>query len=151
MLLTLTNGILLQNGKDSRSNGCPDGWTEYLSHCYYYGLSEKSWKEAKITCEQFGGHLVTIEDKAEDNFIESFIQDRNTYTWMGASDLAEEGKWLWVTDIPFNTSLYLNWRRPGPNNKNNEDCMDWSFSGWNDNTCSRKLNFVCENESNRED
>ncbi|CAG2194211.1 unnamed protein product [Mytilus edulis] len=79
------------------------------------------------------------------------VNDRTFhYTWIGASDLAKEGNWLWVTGKP--VGVYTNWRGPGPNNGNNgshtEDCMEWSFGGWNDSHCAGHLNFVCEIESN---
>ncbi|CAC5382633.1 unnamed protein product [Mytilus coruscus] len=162
ILFTLNNGFLLQNGTGSgtifQQNGCPDGWTKYDLHCYLYSSSRKTWTSAEDTCEQFGGHLVVIEDNDEDSFIESFLKMSTTkahdwsfnYTWVGASDLAKEGDWLWVTGSP--VGIYTNWRGPGPNNAHHgshtEDCMDWSFGGWNDNDCASHLNFVCEIESN---
>ncbi|XP_063447880.1 perlucin-like protein [Mytilus trossulus] len=166
ILFTLANGFLIQNGTGSgsifQSNGCPDGWTRYDLHCYNYSSSRKTWTTAENTCEQFGGHLVVIEDNDEDSFIGRFIErslklsnyavyDRTfNYTWIGASDIAKEGNWLWVTGKP--VGVYTNWRGPGPNNGNNgshtENCMDWSFGGWNDSHCAGHLNFVCEIESN---
>ncbi|VDI18002.1 low affinity immunoglobulin epsilon Fc receptor [Mytilus galloprovincialis] len=124
--------------------------------------SRNTWTTAEDTCEHFGGHLVVIEDNDEDSFIRMFIErslklsnyDVNErifhYTWIGASDLAKEGNWLWVTSKP--VGMYTNWRGLGPNNAHHgshtEDCMDWSFGGWNDNDCATNLNFVCEIESN---
>ncbi|XP_071177965.1 perlucin-like protein [Mytilus edulis] len=165
ILFTFVKGFLLKNetglGTIVKQNGCPDGWTRYDLHCYHYSSSRQTWTTAENTCEQFGGQLVVIEDNDENSFIERFIKrfltlSRNyahdwtfNYTWIGASDLAKEGNWLWITGKTL--GLYTNWRAPNPNNGNGyfeEDCMDWSFGGWNDNNCASRLNFVCEKEGN---
>ncbi|CAG2196897.1 unnamed protein product [Mytilus edulis] len=123
VLLVFAEGFLLQNGTAPgtvfQQNGCPFGWTKYSLHCYYYSVSRKTWTTAESTCEQFGGHLVIIEDNDEDSFIQSFLNVSKTfandwsssYTWAGASDLAEEGNWLWVTGKP--VGVFTNWRGPG--------------------------------------
>lgn len=158
VLLVFAEGFLLQNGTAPgtvfQQNGCPFGWTKYSLHCYYYSVSRKTWTTAENTCEQFGGHLVIIEDNDEDSFIQSFLNVSKTYandwlssyTWAGASDLAEEGTWLWVTGKP--VGVFTNWRGQGPNNghhgSHTEDCMDLSGGGWNDNDCASYFSFVCE-------
>lgn len=152
VLLSYSVGGFLLN----ENEGCPDGWTVFGQHCYFYNIFKKPWMDAQTTCENLGGHLATIEDYDEDKFIEQFIIQSKTlisdlsssYTWVGATDQIKEGTWLWVTGKPVNMTVYSNWRGPGPNNAHHgshtEDCMDWSAGGWNDNDCASAFNFICE-------
>lgn len=55
-----------------------------------------------------GGHLVTINDAAENTFIaNTFGGDRAV--WLGFTDAAEEGTFVWVTGEPF---THTNWLPP---------------------------------------
>ena len=156
----LTDAFEANGGKvPIQTNHCPDGWTIWEEHCYFYSLLRKNWNDAENTCENFGGHLAVIDSIDEDGFIEQFIMSSKTissdwtrnYTWVGAFDFLQEGKWLWVTGRPVNISTYTNWRGTGPNNaqhgSQDEDCMDWSYGGWNDNNCLESYNFVCEKKT----
>ncbi|VDI50363.1 Hypothetical predicted protein [Mytilus galloprovincialis] len=136
-LLVFAEGFLLQNG--TAPGTC---------------IRKHGRRRNNVT---FGGTRI-IEDNDEDSFIQSFLNVSKTfandwsssYTWAGASDLAEEGNWLWVTGKP--VGVFTNWRGPGPNNAHHgshtEDCMDLSGGGWNDNDCASHFSFVCEIETN---
>lgn len=136
--------------------GCPDGWTKFNEHCYFYNILRKPWNQAQSTCENFGGHLASIQDIEEDQFIAMFINNSRSiandwsvnYTWIGATDQYKEGTWVWVTGQPIGADSYSNWRGGGPSNghhgSHDEDCLDWSGGGWNDNDCATQLSFVCE-------
>ena len=132
---------------------CPDGWTAYRNSCYFFGVIPETWADAEVTCERLGGHLAVIDDADEDAFVGKFIVSSRKstldlshgYTWLGGHDFLQEGKWLWITGIPFN---FTNWRGPNPNDGagHGEDCLDYS-GGWNDHVCTEKCNFVCERRS----
>ena len=143
------SGFLVQD-----NIGSPDGWTKFNDHCYLYNILRRTWSQAQSTCENFGGHLATIQDVEEDQFIRMFINESKTaindltpsYTWIGATDSLKEGTWVWVTGQPIGKS-YTNWRGGGPSNghhgSHDEDCLDYS-NGWNDNDCSQWYHFICE-------
>ena len=65
--------------------------------------------------------------------------------WIGATDEAIEGQWVWYSTgdaINFN-----NWNPPNPDNAHgNEDCAIMHVSGkWNDLTCDLlERHVVCE-------
>ncbi len=70
---------------------------------HYYKLVKNenriSWtdaRDASAISTYFGlqGYLVTITSEKENNFLTSLI---NSNTWIGASDVATEGVWRWVT------------------------------------------------------
>ena len=57
-----------------------------------------SWTEAEANAKKLGGHLVTINDAEENDFItKSFHSDfiDAQYQWIGLNDSINEGKWEW--------------------------------------------------------
>jgi hypothetical protein len=100
-----------------------------------------SWTEANtdaISREHLGmtGHLVTILDQAENDFVlsltdnsfpgSSLTKDINTSIWLGGKDDVVDGQWKWVTGEQFwqgdeNGTVgpdidYANWLTGEPNN-----------------------------------
>ncbi|OWF39554.1 C-type lectin domain family 10 member A-like [Mizuhopecten yessoensis] len=137
---------------------CPNGWTLHNDSCYFFYMFRQTWDDARTTCERFGGHLVAIETMEEDDFVKGFIDmskaksglNMDKYTWLGATDHLSEGVWLWVTGEKV---ALQDWRgghvehadsngQPGV-----EDCMDYSFGAWNDNSCAATLPCLCEKEA----
>lgn len=43
--------------------------TNYNGHSYYRSTGSMTWTNAKIACENMGGHLATISNAAENNFL----------------------------------------------------------------------------------
>ena len=68
------------------------------------------WWDAKYLSEQGGGHLLTINDQAENDFIQDAIMA--PYAWMGYTDEDWEGEWQWV----YGSSNYTHWKNGEPNN-----------------------------------
>ena len=82
----------------------------------YYLLQSASWlaSEAQGVC--LGGHLVTINDEAENNWVWSEFSsfggvDRNI--WIGLTDAASEGTFVWTSGEPL---TYSHWRFDQPDN-----------------------------------
>jgi len=86
----------------------------YNGNSYYIFDNSMNWNEAKAYCEERGGHLVTITDADEQDFLTSMVEDAalNCY-WIGATDTS--GSWAWVTDELFS---YTNWKSGEPNDEN---------------------------------
>jgi hypothetical protein len=79
-----------------------DGFTSqinYNGHSYYRSVGGATWTAAKAACENMGGHLVTISDAAENNFIFNqwpsgwigYYQDKS-----GAFYSEPNGGWRWT-------------------------------------------------------
>ena len=76
----------------------PNDATLYNGHSYkVYTDSNIGWHDAKVFCENLGGHLATITSADEDAFIYSLVQNINNSYWLGATDEEIEGEWQWVT------------------------------------------------------
>ena len=127
----------------------------YNGHIYelYYNYEKLTWENAKEYCENYrGGHLVTINDSAEQSFIANDLITSEKYGYfIGGTDRANEGTWTWITGEPFS---YSNWEDGEPNNtavldQNGEDfLMIISSNGkWNDIINNNEHGFICEIES----
>lgn len=102
---------------------------------HYYDVTDTNigWEEAEAEAILKGGHLVAIQDAAEESWlVGTFGSER---FWIGFTDKASEGTWLWSSGDPV---TYVNWASGEPNNATppewGEDyaVMNWSGPAWND-------------------
>ncbi|MBP63037.1 MAG: hypothetical protein CMJ62_16070 [Planctomycetaceae bacterium] len=97
-----------------------------------YLLTSKpsNWQEAEDEAVALGGHLVTINDAAEQHLlIDRFLSGRNyrSIYWIGLTDRDSEGNFTWVSGEPV---TYTFWNADEPNNQDgNEDyvVINWHF------------------------
>lgn len=148
--------------------------TKHSFNGHFYQVYEESmtWTEAEDFCKNLGGHLVTITSAEENDFISEFIvgSDKNNCYWIGASDVDEEGDWVWVTGEEF---TYTNWKKDEPNNQKKLEHYleiyantyeDIQVGQWNDVILdgrngdknksfysSSKIGFICEWDYSAED
>ena len=122
---------------------------EHKKHYYTVITDEMLWEEAEAYCEQRGGHLVTIADVAENDFVYELLPDGGLY-WLGGTDKETEGEWKWVTGEPWD---YTNWHSGEPNNGLGGGEQDYTqiYGNWNgfwDDAWNDQNNpFVCEWDS----
>lgn len=121
---------------------------------YFRGNSYKlvnqsmSWRNARSYAESLGGHLVNISDEAENRFVTDLAMKSGVLRfWIGLTDEAEEGHFVWVTGEPL---TYTKWLTGEPNDYGGaEDYAEIGFGipyFWNDNNSSWSQPFVVEFE-----
>ena len=71
---------------------------------YYSELENMSWAEAEAHAVRLGGHLVTINDQAEQDWLFSTFGQQSQV--IGFNDLTSPGTWVWSSDEPV---TYTNW------------------------------------------
>jgi hypothetical protein len=91
-------------------------------HTYFRSNFSRTWPQAKAMATAIGGHLVTIGSAAENSLL------AGTPAWIGLTDEAVEGNFVWVTGEPYS---YTNWWPGEPNNTGNEDYVFMNFYGSN--------------------
>ena len=66
--------------------------------------------------------------------------------WIGASDVANEGNWIWDNGGRPLVPGYVNWVGGGPSDVGNEDCLQYweNKFQWNDRPCSTLMGGICE-------
>jgi Lectin C-type domain len=121
-----------------------------LTSRYKQGTIRQSWVDAERDCETDGGHLIVIDDEAENNWMAQIAAlsltnqgSSHQLAWLGLGDHAKEGEFRWVTGAPLTLTF---WFSNEPNSLNKaEDCGEMRASGlWNDDRCNAELAYVCE-------
>ncbi|XP_071324754.1 hepatic lectin-like [Trachinotus anak] len=121
---------------------CHVGWVKFNNNCYY--ASEKgvvkTWQNSRKDCQEKGADLVIITTRAELDFVVKLY----TRTWIGLSDIEQEGKWEWVDGTDLGNGGF--WQSGEPNNHGHEDCVEISRSTgeWNDVSCNTEIPWICE-------
>jgi hypothetical protein len=100
----------------------------------YIMLQPSSWQAAENKAVALNGHLVTINDAAENTWV---FQNISTPTggrplWLGLTDQAAEGNFVWISG---QNASYRNFAPGEPNNSGgNEDWVQMraGASNWND-------------------
>jgi len=130
------------------ANAAPVQWAGN-GHWYEIGQSN-TWNDAEANAQSsYGGHLVTINNAAEQSWLESQFGTQE-WLWIGLNDAAVEGTWVWTSG---EAVTYTNWHTGEPNNFNNEDYVFMNFNnlgskGWNDWQGSNQLRSIVEYTSN---
>lgn len=122
----------------------------FKGHKYELYNESMTWESAKLFCEKKGGHLVTISDEKENEFVNG-MRCRNLSTdyqqsiWLGGSDTANEGTWSWITGEAF---TYSNWEPNEPNGGTTQNYLQMYSSGnWDDVQNETGRFVVCEYDS----
>lgn len=87
----------------------------------YHLLDVSNWTLAEATAISLGGHLATVEDAAENSWIETNFGNWGGVSrtlWIGFNDAALEGTFVWADG---STSTYTNWNSGEPNNSTGND------------------------------
>lgn len=130
----------------------------WQGHRYRVFTENMTWKEAEEYCRSLGGHLASITSPTEQALIARMVENQKLwFFWLGGTDEAEEGEWVWVDGEKWS---YSNWGRAEPNNDmstgesylgflNRATSYGYRFQ-WNDfnNEGSREslsnFGFICE-------
>jgi hypothetical protein len=122
--LLVTAGVAAQS-LDWRRNPGTGHW--------YAVVHDMTWAEGEAYAVQLGGHLATINDRAEDQWISATFREE---TLAGLNDLEQEGTWVWASGEPV---TYTNWLPEAPDNNggrtNTSDLLHLNFDdsgayGW---------------------
>ena len=102
----------------------------YNGHTYYL-LDGKPWVNQEAEAVTLGGHLVTINDVAENTWLWDTFGIDGTGLFFGFNDVAIEDTFVWSSGEPV---TFTNWRFGEPNNVDgNEDFGELgSDYKWND-------------------
>jgi hypothetical protein len=105
-------------------------WFSYGGHTYALTNNAEPWLTAEAEAVTQGGHLVTINNAAEESWLSTTFGTTNQL-YIGFTDQAVEGTWVWISGEPV---TYTNWASGEPNNFTGEDYAVMNSFGiqWND-------------------
>uniref|UniRef100_A0AAZ1WZH7 C-type lectin domain-containing protein n=1 Tax=Oreochromis aureus TaxID=47969 RepID=A0AAZ1WZH7_OREAU len=148
--------------KDQTCDKCEEGWEQHGGTCYNFSISKSSWNKSRDVCRAKGGDLVKIDSREEQNFLQRRLSEIMTggedKFWIGLTDSAVEGRWLWVDGSPLDQSLKFwkgtepdNWKGTKGKHPDGEDCVRMGEKGgakdlqwWFDAFCSNPHKSICE-------
>lgn len=70
----------------------------------YKKIQCRDWHEAQQQAIEEGAHLVSINDEAEQHWLQIIFRSHST--WIGLTDVTKEGEWQWDSGEPV---TYTNW------------------------------------------
>ncbi|XP_055990698.1 C-type lectin domain family 4 member A-like [Sorex fumeus] len=146
----LTHTMLECKKENSTTKGkswscCPKNWKPFCSNCYLFSSEKKNWTDSEKHCAGMQAHLVVVDSKEEQDFINKNV-NRNYAYYLGLSDL-KNGHWEWVNETPLNQNVTF-WH-PGEPNNDYEHCVILNLRflrvwGWNDISCNVPQLSICE-------
>lgn len=91
-----------------------------------------TWTASEAEAVGMGGHLVTINDAAEEAALRAAFGGQQIF-WIGFTDQDVEGSFVWISG---EAVTFTHWNGGEPNNAGNEDyaLLNWNTStgAWND-------------------
>uniref|UniRef100_A0A672FW95 Mannose receptor C-type 1 n=1 Tax=Salarias fasciatus TaxID=181472 RepID=A0A672FW95_SALFA len=126
---------------------CPESkdnsWIPFRGHCYSFFLSRSVWWPfASVECLKLGASLLSIQDPAENLFIQQnlvLLQDGTKSFWIGLYKTNNDD-WMWIDNTVVD---YINWKEGMPKNGK---CVQINSHGgqWSTNDCNRHEAFICK-------
>ncbi|CAC5424876.1 CLEC17A [Mytilus coruscus] len=131
------------------SFSCQNKWLKYENKCFYFSEVEKTWDEARLTCECYGSMQVEVGSSGENDFLKKTAIVYNQSYWLGGNDKQSEGTWIWASSLTNFT--FTDWYPSEPNNYNHglyyEHCIrierKFDFK-WGNANCRSRYKFICE-------
>ncbi|XP_051745521.1 galactose-specific lectin nattectin-like isoform X2 [Ctenopharyngodon idella] len=146
-LLVALNASVETRPVESKHCGvCKEGWSAFGCRCFRFFSSHYTWAGAEKYCLYYNGNLASVHSHEEYMFIQKLVRQTThatTRAWIGGSDAAEEGVWLWSDGTKM---IYQIWSPGNPSNYlGKEHCLEMNYGNgnWNDGNCSVKKPFVC--------
>jgi len=136
---------------------------KFNGHSYYMSNSPLNAMEANKAAFNVGGHLITIETQAENDFVrDNSILKANVFegVWIGLNDTLNQKDFKWVTG---GASDFYNWNGSQPSdNSGTEDWVEFYVNWgsdkvgshpengkWNDNSVTTNKKYIVEFEGPR--
>ncbi|XP_036452928.1 macrophage mannose receptor 1-like [Colossoma macropomum] len=122
---------------------CQDGWLQYGSRCFRVFTTAATWNDSEQNCVNMGGHLASVHSSEEYTFIQDLMLNatNSNSTWLGGTDAAQEGVWVWTDGSAFD---YINWSPGRPDYLGFENCIEMNVPVyWNNVDCTALLPSVC--------
>ncbi|XP_018516181.1 CD209 antigen-like protein C isoform X2 [Lates calcarifer] len=147
-LIKMTEELVRLQTLSKQMKCCPDDWSLFNAACYFLSRNTGPWENGRMDCRARGADLVVIDSLEKQMFMSNFTK-RKTQAWIGLTDEAHEGTWIWIDGSQL-TLMY--WREGQPDNKGDnkpENCAhiitgEKNLNNWNDLPCENNLSWICE-------
>jgi len=149
--LTATIGILLSACSISAKADLAVLETVTWGASTYHLIEAATWDESEARAVELGGHLVTIDNKQENDFIYTYwgrdglsTEFNASYLWIGLNDAKDEGDFVWSSGDEVS---YTHFNPGEPNGSIRENYVHFWTTGttagfWNDLSGSRGADYA---------
>ncbi|CAL4160118.1 unnamed protein product [Meganyctiphanes norvegica] len=130
---------------------CPIHFTDVGGTCYYFSSdfgASATWHDALTACQELGyehGLRIGLSEvgmtngtAARDIKLMETVSDKGIVIWLGATDAASEGTWVWQIsgkELELSNSM---WRHNQPGSGTSQNCLEAGI--WSDNNNRAQLN-----------
>ncbi|XP_060598532.1 perlucin-like protein isoform X2 [Ruditapes philippinarum] len=139
----------LETRKESSRTPCLDGWIAYGGSCYYLSSTNVNYAGADEYCKSLRAHLVHVEDKDENTFLKTFMQNHSRagiHYWIGITDIETEN--VWKLSGENKSSSFFDWgASQEPSGTRTENCARFAYEHqykWGDVACTSTARPACE-------
>ena len=115
-------------------------------NCLVFSSAETTFNEGRAVCTNAGGESASVVDQEELDLVTDLVT--GTEAWIGLSDEAEEGTFVWLDGAPF---VFDSFNTGEPNNNPidnpiaGEDCViSREDAVWIDISCDLNRFFLCK-------
>lgn len=145
-----------QSGKKIPASMDCGNWTQFGLSCYSFFYDSVTWQQALQNCKSADSYLIEINSESENRFIvdlinAEFSKKHFTAVWVGASDIRNEGEWVWEYSRTHLNMSFEGWWVSGPYSEPQSgrswSCliMDaWVMFEWSAEYCEELRPFICE-------
>lgn len=109
---------------------------------YYFYSQYKSWNEAESFCQGINGHLVSINSKDENTFLQQEMKKRgfkHLYIGLYNNNTEHQGQWIDGSKVQ-----YTNWYSGEPSGNGECYAVMMSDGKWNDVASNHIYQFACK-------
>ena len=102
-----------------------------------------NWSTAEEICVAKGGHLASMNSAALWHKINIFNSKEyllNSPVWLGGSDEALEGEWIWTDGSRWSEEYWVPYR---PHSGSDKDCLAIENGRWYSSPCHKKKYSIC--------
>ncbi|XP_069172631.1 C-type lectin domain family 17, member A-like [Procambarus clarkii] len=152
----VVNGGMTTVSSKAGGTSCTSPFHDVGGRCLYVDVSNTgSWDTMRTHCRSLGGDLAILNDAEVYSSLIRYIHGSGfpeLQYWIGATDEAQEGLWLWVNQEPvqMGTPYWANYgcsnlQMPTGGTAENCLCLDNTYHLYfNDGICSQTLHAICE-------
>ena len=121
--------------------------------CYAHVDDSLNWNQAEECCVAWGGHLASIHS-SDVNTVLNSIRNQDRWTWIGLSDTANDGVYVWTDGTPFDYENFAVGEQNGPGGESCFHLYDTSIYDraltWSDYLCNNSTyksiltSYICQ-------
>ncbi|TKR70744.1 hypothetical protein L596_022729 [Steinernema carpocapsae] len=115
-------------------------WKKRGNTLYYFSKNKKTWKDAEEFCVSQGGHLASIANQPENDYVNEHSEP---YSWIGAKSTFKDFTYSWVDGSEMNYDAWEEINEPR-NPRKMHNCAIIHEGQWFAEMCLNENYFVCK-------